>query len=461
MPPSPLPPLLVLPNVLLWLIGHMLELPDLLCLRRTHRRLGQAVSRCTTVACIEKASGALIQHLVAQRHRLTHVQIKMTFPPTRDELAALVALATCPHLKTLDIQLYDDWEEGECESSLSRCEALHHALPSLCFPRLVVLRIGGYIWENVVDTIREMIVALLDHAHSLEQLEVNYGHQSCAQRPYTCTSGVVRTLANLRCLEIEDKLLSDTKASAKAAGQQLHLPCIEYICLGYREEDEPGRAQVQDIFVGEMPKLDALTVNMRDMDEFCGLPPTLRWCRVIAWSTPLHLVLVRALTSSDLPFLTTLAIEEYFMDREEIQHFADLAALNAHQQQFHSTMSASIARFPQLTTLHVSWHFQPYHVFCLLELARILPMLRIIHLECVHDKGEEDATMWAVVESLRSTLPAHVQMLVTRANGWSGSASLENNLRIRNNWLPNREWNTLVDNHLAIVESDTHRLAFA
>jgi hypothetical protein len=439
-------PFLALPNDLLWSVGYFLDTGDLVCLRRTHRRLGQAASRCAMGACIiHEASPALIQHIVAQRRRhLTHVHIKIAFPPTSTEMDALVALTRLEHLTTLEIDMYDT----VCE----KFNSLESALPLLRFARLSALRVGGHVRASALDDACAFIMALLEHTHSLEHLELDGYQEHGFSHLYKWTQGVLHTLANLRCLEVSDTFLGDMQEAIKAAAstQILHLPRLEYLCLGARHVDF-GCAAPQDMPMNAAPNLVTLTATITGDDDFLCLPSNVQVIRLIVWGSTLEATLVSALLSKPFVHLTSLVLEE----SNQMVVVDDLPIIIP--QQFNPNM------IPQLAKLTVSWCFEPGHLSVLTDLANTLPMLRSIHLEMRTQNEltytQDTNALMLALDTMRGTIPNHIQLTVSHVDQCAVIGQvIEDQMRVDNRWMPTHGWNKLASKRLALAESTTHPL---
>jgi hypothetical protein len=447
-------PLLTLPNDLLWSIGHMLDLSDLLRLRRTQRRLGQTTSWCVTAACIQNASPELIRHINIQRRRLTRVHINVNVPPTSTEVDALVALTRLKHLTVLEIRFQINY----CSNFARHSEmygTLQCALPLLRFPRLVALCVRGKGWT---DKIEPLLMALLEHAHKLEQLKLGFVSEYTLA---TWTRGMTRTLANLRCLEVTDAFLNKVQeASTEGANVQLQLPHLEYACLGLIHT-QFGCAQLEDIPVSTKPTLVALSFTVTT-DACHTLPPSLRWIRAVVWNKTLDIAFMAILLRVPLLCLNTLVIEQSDIDNPNLK--LTHSTIHKRAQQFRAAIHEVVAAHcPQLAFLYISWHFETHHLVLLTDLARVLPALRLIRLEVrryYRTTTTNAADVQAAIDTMRGALPNHIQLIVSHVNDYAiFGQGLEDQLCIDNGWVPTHGWGKLVTKHSAFVESDTHRLA--
>jgi hypothetical protein len=437
-----LPPLLALPNDLLWSIGYFLDTADLLRLRHTQRRLGQMAFQCTSTAHLRKASPALIHHVSAQRRRLTYVRLRLTFPPLSGEIDAFVALTQLEHLTTLDIYLEDPYI-GEPISVTF--DALKRALPVLRFPRLVALRIRCVeIWDDDARSdARMLIVALLEHAHALKQFKLEFAHTDEYQ-PYAWTPGVAHVLANLQYLEVFDGFFKDART----------LPRLEYLCLGMRQHGQVD-VGIQDMSATITPNLTALTINVIKGDDFGALPRTLRWLRLIHWGAPCEAFLLSLPTGAPWPFLTTLLLEESNVDTAESTDTDTITQGRVFEQ--------VATNCPNLSTLYVSWRFDACLLVLLTELACALPLLCALHLEvCTHFDDFEPlarkAVIMVAINVLRGALPSRIQLTVSYVGPFAVICQVvEDAMFVHHKWLPLCEVEELIKLE-KIVESDARRL---
>jgi hypothetical protein len=439
--------LVALPNDLLWSVGHFLNTADLLCLRRTQRRLGQMAFQCAIAACVKKASPALIQHMSTQRRRLTDVRFHLTFPPSGTEVDALVALTQLEYLGTLDLCL-----NVKVSPTLVTFDALKSALPLLRFPRLTALRVeANQIWHTTTTIhARLLIIALLEHTRSLEHLNLDYFYDFRLSQPYPWTLNTARTLANLRCLEVSDDFFTHARTP-------LHLPRLEYLCWGLRHSSS-GTSRIQHMSNAVAPKLAAMTVSMFDGDDFDSLPRSLHWLRLIAWNATRDASLVSMLTGAPWPFLTTLLLEEAELAYTEMTTADDFMR---HHEQLRAIIHQVPTQCPRLSALYVSWKFDaPFAL--LTELVRALPLLCILHLE-VRTRGyhveQADVAVVEAIDILRGTLPSCIQLSVSYVGPcvFIGQA-LEDAMRVRHKWVPTRGWDKHIYNSVEIVESDAQRI---
>jgi hypothetical protein len=437
--------LLILPNDLLWFIGQWLDTLDLLSLRRTNRRFGHMASRCSTTACIEEASPALVHYISAQRRRLTRVELELTFPPLQAEVDAFIALTTLEHLVNLEILLEDRYSLEELRDIMTgtNFDALMRALPLLRFPRLVTLRIRGMVWFQTKDAAQALIMALLEHTHSLEHLEF---HFPCDRSQlYTWTPGVARTLANLRSLEVSNDFLQDIQATANVPIQLQHLT---YLCLGSKHDNRhktrtPYAMSVQDIAVD----LSTLTISMFKKDTFRALPRSLQWLRLVVWEPSLYIAFVSMLSDAPWLCLTSLLVEEANKTRPNFTNL--IAHEQATQQRFSAMIHTIATQCPVLAMLYVSsWNFTAHFLVLLTEFACRAPLLRTLHLDICN---KIPFLLDGAIDTMRSALPSHVQLIVSYADQWDEKGQvLEDEMRASNKCA--RSW------HNFIRESHEHRL---
>jgi hypothetical protein len=331
-------------------------------------------------------------------------------------------------------------------------------LPLLRFPRLVSLSVRTgelWNWTELLVHARVFVMALLEHAHSVEQLELDcFDNGYGFPRPYVWTLGFVRMLANLRCLEISDEFFTYVR-------KPVQLPCLEYLCLGSRHTGS-SYTYLRDIQNTSAPKLTSLTISMSesDGDGFDDLPHNLRWLRLIVWGATYDAFLVSMLTGAPWPFLTTLLLEKAELTM-------DIATQQVAHEPFAAIIHQAATQCPRLSMLYMSWNFEAHHLMLLAEMACALPLLCILHLEVrtrnsMFEPIAVDVDLIAAINLLRDALPSRVQLTVSHVGRRAVIGQVvEDALRVHHKWVPSPHgWNKFIHNRIELVELETQRLTF-